>query len=108
MAKLRVHRKGYTRKGGVHVGPTTFLIKDRGKRGRTPEAERWYHPTVETGWRKTDTAETRRRKALRAHGGDELAAARGLQSLANVTLDTATKRLARADALYFYRRHAEE
>ncbi len=37
MTKIRVYRKGYTRKDGTHVKPTTFLIKDCGKRGHGPE-----------------------------------------------------------------------
>ncbi len=36
-AKIRVHRKGYTRKDGTRVKPTTFLIKDRGKKGHGPK-----------------------------------------------------------------------
>lgn len=31
---LRVHRKAYTNKKGVHVKATTFKIKDRGAKGR--------------------------------------------------------------------------
>ncbi len=116
--KLRIERKAYTRKPYIRkdgtrvkaskVGASSFSIRDRGKKGRTPKSERWYHPTVQTGWSKSDSAETRRMKALKAHGGDELATARGLQALSSVTTDPTTKRLARADALYFYRRHAEE
>ena len=34
MAKLRIHRKGYTRKGGVRVAPANFMIRDRGLPGR--------------------------------------------------------------------------
>lgn len=34
MAFLRVKRRGFTRKGGVHVRGATFKIKDRGSRGR--------------------------------------------------------------------------
>ncbi len=35
--KIRVHRKGYTRKDGTRVKPTTFLIKDRGRKGHGPK-----------------------------------------------------------------------
>lgn len=34
MSKLRVHKKAYTRKGGTRIKATSFLIKDRGKKGR--------------------------------------------------------------------------
>lgn len=37
MGKIRVHRKGYTRKDGIRVKPTYFLIKDRGKKGHGPK-----------------------------------------------------------------------
>ncbi len=37
MIKIRVHRKGYTRKDGTHVKATSFLIKDRGKKGHGPK-----------------------------------------------------------------------
>jgi hypothetical protein len=67
--------------------------------------EKWYHPKVEMKWHKDMGAEERRQNALLAHGGDELAAAQALQALANVTTDRETKRLARADARYFYGEH---
>lgn len=34
MRKLIVHRKGYTRKDGTYVKPSTFKIEDRGTKGR--------------------------------------------------------------------------
>lgn len=64
--------------------------------------ERWYSPTRHTGWQKSQTATERRRRSLRAHKGDKLSTARALQALANVTTDKQTKKLARADAAYFY------
>lgn len=113
--KLTVRRKPYsrgpyTRKGGVHVSGadvlgSTFKVKDRGKPGRTPKAQRFYDPQVHMGWHKGDSLRGRRVKALRAHDGDLLATARALQALANVTTDGATKRAARADAKYFFARH---
>jgi len=115
MAKLRIqrkgyHRKGYTRKDGTrvkasNVGPSSFLARDGGRPGRTPKSEQFYHPKVEMGWHKGQSATIRRRLALKAHGGDSLATARALQALANVTTDSATARLARQDALYFYGKH---
>jgi len=105
MPKLRVRRKAYTRKDGTRVKATTFKIRDRGARGRTPKARRWFEPSVETGWEKGMPASNRRRKVLRAHGGDELASARAMQALANVTTDRATRTAAQADANYFFRKH---
>ena len=66
------------------------------------KTEKWYSPSVVMGWRKDQSATTRRRLALKSHKGNKLATARALQSLANITVDKATKKLARADALYFY------
>ena len=66
---------------------------------------RWFQPGSPLGWRKSDSAEKRRRIALRNRGGDKLATARALQALSNVTKDSATKRIARSDALYFYRQY---
>jgi len=43
--------------------------------------------------------------ALKAHKGNELATARALQALANVTADTETAKLAKADADYFFAKH---
>ncbi len=110
--KLRVSRKAYTRKSYVRkdgtrvkatkVPSSSFSVKDKGKKGRTPKGERWYHPKVETGWEKDMPVEARRRRVLRAHKGDTLSSARGMQALANVTTDRETKSRARADALYFF------
>ena len=66
---------------------------------------RWFAAGKPLGWRKTDNAEKRRRTALRNRGGDLLATARALQALSNVTKDSATKKAARSDALYFYSRY---
>jgi len=60
---------------------------------------------VEMHWHKDLPAEVRRANALEAHKGDELATARALQALANVTTDAETARLAKADADYFFSKH---
>ena len=36
MGKLRVERRGYVKRNGVEVKPTTFEIRDRGLLGRGP------------------------------------------------------------------------
>jgi hypothetical protein len=69
------------------------------------KVEKWFSPSIIMGWRKEQSATTRRRLALKSHKSDKLATARALQSLANVTKDRITKKLARADALYFYALH---
>jgi hypothetical protein len=105
MAQIKVTRKSYVRKDGIVVKGTTYYAKDRGKPGKTPESEKWYQHNVEMNWHKDETAETRRANALKAHKGDELAAARALQALANVTTDPETSRLAKSDADYFFTKH---
>lgn len=108
MPKLRVKRKAYTaiRDGKkVKVSKSkSFLIKDRGAKGRTPESEKFFEPKVHTGWQADMPAEERRRKVLRAHKSDALAAARSMQALSNVqhriNPDTAQK--AKSDADYFF------
>ena len=104
-------RKGYVRKDGVRVKatkvkPSVFKVKDRGQKGRTPEAGQWYAPKVHMGWRKAQPMETRRRLALKAHGGNILATARALQALANVQsrINPTVAAKARADAKYFFRK----
>jgi len=104
MAKIRVTRKSYTRKDGTVVKETTYYTEDKGKPGKTPESKKFYHPKVEMNWRNDDPEEPRRTNALKAHGNDVLATAKALQALANVTTDSDTKKLAKADADYFFSR----
>lgn len=117
MPKLTVERKGYRRKAYLRkdgtrveaaaVGPSTFKVEDKGKPGRTPKGKRWFEPGVHTGWEKGQPESERRVKVLNAHKGDELASARSMMALANVTTDKETKMLAKWDAKYFYRLHRE-
>jgi hypothetical protein len=51
-------------------------------------------------WDKTLPAEVRRNLILKAHHGNELAAAQTLKTLANVTKDQETRQLAATDAVY--------
>lgn len=105
MARIKVTRKGYIRKDGTKVKGATYYIEDKGKPGKTPESEKWYEHNVEMNWHKDEPARVRRARALRAHKGDGLAAARALQALANVTTDPKTRKLAKADADYFFAKH---
>ena len=105
MAEIKVTRKSYVRKDGTVVKGTTYYTKDKGKPGKTPESEKFYHPKVEMHWHKDQSVEVRRANALKAHNGNELATARALQALANVTTDAETAKLAKADADYFFSKH---
>ena len=105
MAKIKVIRKSYVRKDGTVVKGTTYYTKDKGESGKTPESEKWYQHNVEMNWHKDLPAAVRRANALKAHKGDELATARALQALANVTTDAETAQLAKTDADYFFSKH---
>lgn len=96
--KIRVTRR-------VDGHKTSYLMVDKGKPGRTPEEDRWYEPSMETGWNKDLPEDTRRALMLKAHGGDYLASARALMALRNVTTDLPTKIAAQKDADYFYKIH---
>ena len=114
--RIRVTRKGYTRKAytrkngtrvkGSYVKPSTFYAKDVGAPGRTPPKKRWYKPGAKMYWSKEKPVSIRRYNALKAHRGSELATARALQALSNVSTDKATKREAKRDADYFSKLHA--
>lgn len=105
MAQIKVTRKSHVRKDGTVVKGTSFYTKDKGKPGKTPESEKWYQHNVEMNWHKDEPAEVRRANALKAHKGDEIATARALQALANVTTDPETSELAKNDADYFFAKH---
>jgi hypothetical protein len=81
------------------------MAEDRGEPGKTPPSEQWYNPQVKMGWHKNMPIQERRKHALKAHNGDELATARALQALANVTTDVETSRAAQEDARYFYQHY---
>ena len=102
MTAIKVTRKSYVRKDGTRVKATTYFTQDKGKPGKTPESQKFFHPKVVMNWHKDEPAEIRRANALKAHNGDKLATGRALQELANVTTDAATARLAKADADYFF------
>ena len=103
MAKIKVTRKSYVRKDRTVVKGATYYTKDKGKPGKTPESEKFYHPKVEMHWHKDQSAAVRRANALAAHNGNTLSTARALQALANVTTDAKTAKLAKADADYFFK-----
>jgi len=124
MGRLRVRRKGYwrkayTRKDGVKVKrawvpPTTYEIKDRGEKGRTPPSKQWARFETHTGWKKSQPATVRRRRVLAATDRRKsmanryLEAGRMMLQLANVTTDRATEEKARADSKYFFAKSKEK
>jgi len=77
----------------------------RKKRRKAKGKKRWFSSKVESGWKKTQPAGTRRRLLLKAHKGSLLSAARSKQALANVTQDEETKEIALADARFFFEEH---
>jgi len=72
--------------------------------------KKWFYPQTHTGWKKTQSSSIRRRKLL--HATDKrktmhnryVEAGRMIQALANVTRDKATKRKAKQDANYFFKK----
>jgi len=74
--------------------------RKRRKKGQK-RSERFFHPKVKSGWKKSMPKTQRRKLVLKAHKGDYLAAARSKQTLANVTKDKGTKEAAGEDAKYF-------
>ena len=72
--------------------------------------EKWYKPKKITGWRKTQSAETRRRKLMESTdkrltmNNRNIQAGRRAQALSNVQQDERTKQLAKNDAIYFFTR----
>ena len=105
MTQIKVTRKAYVRKDGTVVKGASYYTKDKGKPGKTPKSEKWYQHNVEMNWHKDEPAKVRRANALKAHKGDELATARALQALSNVTTDPETSKLAKTDADCFFARH---
>lgn len=127
MARIRIKRKAYKRKGYVRdvksgtgvrkrrikptkVRATSYMAKDTGKPGRTPKAKRWYKPTRKLGWDKDMPQEKRLRVAVTSRPKDwslskrNLSAFRALNALANVTTDKETEQRARKDAAVLRRR----
>lgn len=102
---------------GVVLVPTEELLASRSRvakpkrktksKTRSTRRRKTTHrrSATRSGWSKTKPAGERRKAVLRAHKGNLLSSARSKQALANVTKDAQTKRLAQADATYFYREY---
>jgi len=86
----------------------TYQIKDKGKQGKTPERERWFAPSISTGWSKLLPQAKRIKLTVQAHKGDLLASARSLRALANVSTDRETKKKASADAAMLFARYKKQ
>jgi hypothetical protein len=65
----------------------------------------WFKVKVHSGWSKTMPASKRRELVLKSHKRNPLSSARAMQALANISSDHETKKLAHADAVYFYNLH---
>ncbi len=102
MGTITVHRRGYVRRDGTVVQPTTYQMEDKGKPGKTPASEKFFNPKTRLNWHHDEAPAVRRAAALKAEHGDTLATARALQELANVTTDAATAHAAKEDADYFF------
>lgn len=98
---IRIKRKGYRRKDGTRVKGTTYLAKDTGKPGRTPESKKLpfrLRPGFLKGWKKSQAAGTRHRildNVIRREGYATVS--RRLTALKNVSPDSGTDRAANAD-----------
>jgi len=72
--------------------------------------ERWFNPKKHTGWKKSQTARSRRQHLIRYTDKRKnmhnryVQAGRRVQALANVTTDPETEKLARRDAVYFFKK----
>ena len=114
MGEITVHRKSYVRKDGTRVKASTFKVKDKGAKGRTPKSHQWAEFNTVTGWSKTQPSDIRHRKMLSTTNmklslhDRYVQAGRRLVQLANVTTDKPTEIKARADAHYFFRKAKED
>jgi hypothetical protein len=75
---------------------------------RKKRKELWFDPQTHTGWSKDLPQKERLELAVSGHGGDLLAAARGLRALANCTQDKKTRHKAASDATVLFKRYARE
>lgn len=109
---IRVKRKGYRRRDGTRVKGTTFLMKDMGKRGRTPESKKLpfrLRPGFLRGWKKSQSAGTRHRILAKLIRRDSYATiSRRLTALKNVSPDRGTDRAVNADLNWMREKYREE
>jgi hypothetical protein len=110
--QLRVHRHGYTRRGGIHVSGSNFLVRDRGKPGRTAKEDRWaqFEGNLH-GWHADQAPSTREdhiRESIAADG--YLVTWRRLDQLSKVMKRTnpTVSQTARRDRNWVSRAHRKE
>jgi len=72
------------------------------------KVERFFVAGKKTGWSKDDSQDKRRRTILRSRKGNQLASARALTMLSNVSQDKETARKAKQDADYFYAQYRKK
>ena len=70
---------------------------------KTSKPKKWFKPKTHTGWKKTQSAKVRRRHLKKGRASD-VTAGRRAQASANVTTDRRTKKVAKSDAQYFFRK----
>ncbi|HEC82505.1 MAG TPA: hypothetical protein ENI53_01285 [Thermoplasmatales archaeon] len=111
MRKIVVRRRGYRRKDGTYVKPTTYKMRDRGKPGKTPKSKRWYKPKRKLRykgmeWHARNKASYRRRvlSGLVKRRG-YATVVRELNALRNVTTSRQTKRAAESDMNWLRRKY---
>ena len=86
----------------------TITVHKKGYHRKTPKSKKWFRPTKETGWKKTQSSVIRRRKLLESTDKRKtlhnryLEAGRSAQALSNVTTDPQTKQLSKSNANYFF------
>jgi hypothetical protein len=72
--------------------------------------KKWFKPKKHSGWKKNQKSTTRRARLLNTTDKRKtmknryLEAGRKALALANVTKDKPTERIARADAMYFFKK----
>lgn len=99
----KIRREAYTTKRGVHV--PSACVPDKGARGKTPAAKRWFpRDGKPLGWKKDMSASERHallRRKTEQRGCLDVDLA--LRARANVTTDRETKRKMRADSKWLKR-----
>ncbi len=96
----------------MRVRGTTFLMKDTGKRGRTPESKKLpfrLRPGKLHGWKKSQAAGTRHRilrNLVRREGYATIT--RRLTALKNISPDAGTDRAVNADLNYLRQSYRED
>jgi len=82
-------------------------MRTKAKRRKKNNGKKWFKPGEPLNWSKEDSQKRRRINALKSRHGDYLATGRALLALANITKDSETRRKAKSDSEYFFRKYRE-